>query len=77
MNVSLGKMKKLITNENITIQINIENEIIKKDYNLINLIDKINLSNILFNEIYQTDLFEYKYSINFLLDIEEENIYIN
>ena len=77
MNVSLGKMKKLITNENITIQINIENEIIKKDYNLINLIDKINLSNILFNEIYKTDLFEYKYSINFLLDIEEENIYIN
>jgi hypothetical protein len=77
MNVSLGKMKKLITNENITIQINIENEIIKKDYNLINLIDKINLSNILFNEIYKTDLFEYKYSINFLLDIEEETIYIN
>jgi hypothetical protein len=77
MNISLGKIKKLITNENISIQINIENEIIKKDYNLINLIDKINLSNILFNEIYQTDLFEYKYSINFLLDIEEENIYIN
>jgi hypothetical protein len=77
MNNSLGKIKKLITNENITIQINIENEIIKKDYNLINLIDKINLSNILFNEIYQTDLFEYKYSINFLLNIEEENIYIN
>jgi hypothetical protein len=77
MNISLGKIKKLITNKNITIQINIENEIIKKDYNLINLIDKINLSNILFNEIYQTDLFEYKYSINFLLDIEEENIYIN
>jgi hypothetical protein len=76
MNISLGKIKKLITNENISIQINIENEIIKKDYNLINLIDKINLSNILFNEIYQTDLFEYKYSINFLLDIEEENIYI-
>jgi hypothetical protein len=77
MNISIGKIKKLITNENISIQINIENEIIKKDYNLINLIDKINLSNILFNEIYQTDLFEYKYSINFLLDIEEENIYIN
>ena len=71
MNVSLGKMKKLITNENITIQINIENEIIKKDYNLINF-----SNNILFNEIYQTELFEYKYSIKFLIDIEEENIYI-
>ena len=77
MNVSFGKIKKLITNENISIQINIENEIIKKDYNLINLIDKKNWSNtILFNEIYQTDLFEYKYSIKFLIDIEEENIYI-
>jgi hypothetical protein len=72
MNVSLGKMKKLITNENITIQINIENEIIKKDYNLINF-----SNNILFNEIYQTELFEYKYSIQFLIDIEEENNYIN
>ena len=71
MNVSLGKIKKLITNENITIQINIENEIIKKDYNLINF-----SNNILFNEIYQTELFEYKYSIKFLIDIEEENIYI-
>jgi hypothetical protein len=71
MNVSLGKMKKLITNENITIQINIENEIIKKDYNLINF-----SNNILFNEIYQTELFEYKYSIKFLIDIEEENVYI-
>jgi len=72
MNISLGKIKKLITNENITIQINIENEIIKKDYNLINF-----SNNILFNEIYQTELFEYKYSIQFLIDIEEENNYIN
>ena len=71
MNISFGKIKKLITNENITIQINIENEIIKKDYNLINY-----SNNILFNEIYQTELFEYKYSIKFLIDIEEENIYI-
>jgi hypothetical protein len=71
MNISLGKIKKLITNENITIQINIENEIIKKDYNLINY-----SNNILFNEIYQTELFEYKYSIKFLIDIEEEKIYI-
>ena len=72
MNISLGKMKKLITIENITIQINIENEIIKNDYNLINF-----SNNILFNEIYQTELFEYKYSIQFLIDIEEENNYIN
>lgn len=71
MNISFGKIKKLITNENITIQINIENEIIKKDYNLINY-----SNNILFNEIYQTELFEYKYSIKFLIDIEEEKIYI-
>ena len=82
MEVSLGKGNKIIINENINIQITIENDTITKTYNLLNLLDKMELNTdentkiewsnfILFEETHETQLAKFKYYIKFLINIEE------
>lgn len=82
MEVSLGKGNKIIINENINIQITIENDTITKTYNLLNLLDKMELNTdentkiewsnfILFEETHETLLAKFKYFIKFLINIEE------
>lgn len=86
MEVSLGKTNKIISDESITVQIIIENEKISKDYNLINLLDKMQLNNdentkkewsnyICIDEMHQTRLAKIKYQIKFLINIED-NMYL-
>ena len=86
MEVSLGKGNKIIIDENINIQITIENDTITKTYNLLNLLDKIELNTdentklewsnfILFEETHKTLLAKFKYFIKFLINIKE-NIYL-
>jgi hypothetical protein len=82
MEVSLGKCNKIIIDENINIQITIENDTITKTYNLLNLLDKMELNTdentklewsnfILFEEIHETLLAKFKYFIKFLINIQE------
>ena len=82
MEVSLGKGNKIIMDENINIQITIENDTITKTYNLLNLLDKMELNTnentklewtnfILFEETYETHLAKFKYYIKFLINNEE------
>jgi len=44
MEVSLGKGNKIIMDENINIQITIENNTITKTYNLLKILDKMELN---------------------------------
>jgi hypothetical protein len=86
MEVSLGTTNRLIIDENLGIQIKIENEIIFKNYNLINFLDKMEVNSndrtkskwsnyIIIDDIYELNNKIYKYSIKFLINIEE-NIYL-
>lgn len=82
MEVSLGKGNKIIMDENINIQIIIENDTITKTYNLLNLLDKMELNTdentklewsnfILSEETHETQLAKFKYYIKFLINNEE------
>jgi len=82
MEVSLGKGNKIIMDENINIEISIENNTITKTYNLLNLLDKMELNTdentklewsnfILFEETHETQLAKFTYYIKFLINNEE------
>ena len=82
MEVSLGKGNKIIMDGNINIEISIENNTITKTYNLLKLLDKIELNTdentklewsnfILFEETHETQLAKFTYYIKFLINNEE------
>ena len=82
MEVSLGKGNKIIMDENINIEITIENNTITKTYNLLKLLDKMELNTdentklewsnfILFEETHETQLAKFTYYIKFLINNEE------
>ena len=84
METSFGKGEKIIIDEYIDIQITIENDTITKKYNLLNLLNKMELNTdentklewsnfILFEETHETQLAKFKYYIKFLIN-NEENI---
>jgi hypothetical protein len=86
MEVTICKTNKIISDSFITVVFKIVDIEISKSYNLMELLDKMEINEnkenkyftnyILLNENYSNDLTNFEYSIKFLIEINESNFYL-